>query len=204
MKVYARYFTKNGLEFRLDTVLQFGNNWDIVGAAVLINPGSAKPIAGVDHETASQLSIVTGLKGNWQQFSPDATMGQLAKIFSGWYAGKTLPINGCILLFNLFNLRDKNLSEALELQKNCHSEYLFSTETDIRRMAEVERIYLGWGNAGKYQLRQYAEPIFEAVKARCPYLDADFNRNAFYHPGYVNRSYKHNPTTQKLVKSFSA
>lgn len=65
MKVYARYFTENGLNFRLDTVLQFGNNWDIVGAAVLINPGSAKPIAEIDHETANHLSMVTGVKGNF-------------------------------------------------------------------------------------------------------------------------------------------
>ena len=70
-------------------------------------------------------------------------------------------------------------------------------------MADIQRIYLGWGNTGKYQLRQYAEPIFEAVKAKSPYLYPDFNRNAFYHPGYVNRSYKSNPTTQQIVKSFT-
>lgn len=202
MKVYARYFTEDGLNFRLSTVLQFGESWGIIGAAVLINPGSARPIADVDEGTVEHLRAITEHSDNWKQFSPDATMGQLAKIFSGWYAGEEKPLDGCILLFNLFNLRDKNLAEALELQKKCNSDHLFSTEADISRMADVSRIYLGWGNTGKYQLRQYAEPIFEAVKEKCPYLDPDFNRNAFYHPGYVNRSYKRNPTTQRIIQNF--
>lgn len=202
MNVYARYFSESGLNFRLDTVLQFGDSWDVIGAAVLINPGSARPIAEVNHDTTEHLSAITGQSDNWQQFSPDATMGQLAKIFNGWYAGDEKPLNGCILLYNLFNLRDKNLAEALELQKNCDSKNLFTAESDVKRLAGVERIYLGWGNTGKYQLRQYAEPIFEAVKGKCAYLDPDFNHNAFYHPGYVNRSYKRNPTTQTIVKSF--
>lgn len=169
---------------------------------MLINPGSAKPVADTDDEVANHLSTLTGLTDSWQQFSPDSTMGQLAKIFSGWYAGKDIPLNGCILLFNLFNLRDKNLAEAVELQKACGSEHLFSTENDLRRLENVDKIYLGWGNTGKYQLRQYAEPIFDAVKAKCTYLNSDFNSNAFYHPGYINRSYNRNPTTKRIVKEF--
>lgn len=202
MKVYARYFSDKDLNFRLDTILQFGSSWDVVGAAVLINPGSACPIAEIDCKTTAHLSSIAGHADCWKEFSADATMRQLAKIFTGWYAGEDKPLNGCILLFNLFNLRDKNLTEALELQKNCKSEHLFSTEADIARLDDVERIYLGWGNPGKYQLRQYAEPIFEKVKSKCSYLDTTFDRNAFYHPGYINRSYKRNIITQRIVKSF--
>ena len=203
MKVYARYFSEDCLNFRRDTILRFGDSWDVIGAAVLINPGSAHPLAEIDSETIiAHLSSITGHSDCWKEFSADATMGQLAKIFSGWYAGEDKPLNGCVLLFNLFNLRDKNLTEALELQNYCKSEHLISTKMDIARLADVDRIYLGWGNTGKYQLRQYAEPIFEAVKSKCPYLDAAFEHNAFYHPGYINRSYKHNPTTQQIVKKF--
>lgn len=202
MNVYARYFTENGLNFRLDTVLQFGDKWDVIGAAVLINPGSARPISEAEDEMAVRLSSITGHSGNWYQFSPDSTMRQLAKIFSGWYDGDETPLNGCILLFNLFNLRDKNLIEALDLQKSCDSEHLFTTEADIKRLSKVERIYLGWGNSGKYQLHQYAEPIFEAVITKCSYLEPDFSKNTFYHPSYVNRSYKHNQTTQHIISNF--
>lgn len=131
MKVYARYFSENRLNFRLNTVLQFGDSRNIIGASVLINPGSARPISEPDSETISALESITGYGDNWRQFSPDATMRQLAKIFSGWYAGDEKPLNGCILLFNLFNLRDKDLGEALELQRNCDSRHLFSTEKNI-------------------------------------------------------------------------
>ena len=40
MKVYARYFSENRLNFRLNTVLQFGDSRNIIGASVLINPGN--------------------------------------------------------------------------------------------------------------------------------------------------------------------
>lgn len=200
MKVYARHFSDKDLNFRLDTVLQFGESWDVMGVAVLINPGSARPIAEIGSDITTRLLSITGLADNWKEFSADSTMRQLAKIFSGWYVGEDKPMNGCILLFNLFKLRDKNLTEALELQSKCRSEYLFSSRNDISRLADAERIYLGWGNAGKYQLRQYAEPIFEVVKSRCPYLNPDFIRNAFYHPGYINRSYKKESTRRWLEK----
>lgn len=183
-------------------MLQFGDSWDTIGAAVLVNPGSAFPVGVPDDLTVRCLSALTGQKDSWQQFSPDPTMGQLAKIFNGWYAGSEQPLDGCILLYNLFNLRDKNMGEALELCHECRSEHLFTTETDIRQLSGQRRIYLGWGNAGKYQLRQYAEPIFEAVREKCPYLDPVFDRNAFYHPGYVNRSYRNNPTTRRIVNDF--
>lgn len=204
MRVYARYFSDEArhLNFRRDTVLQFGDSWDTIGAAVLVNPGSAFPIGVPDDLTVRCLSALTGQEDSWQQFSPDPTMRQLAKIFNGWYAGSERPLDGCILLYNLFNLRDKNMGEALELCHKSRSEHLFTTETDIRQLSGQRRIYLGWGNAGKYQLRQYAEPIFEAVRENCPYLDPVFDRNAFYHPGYVNRSYRNNPTTRLLVNDF--
>lgn len=202
MKVYAGYFSDGLLNFRLNTVLRFGDSWNVIGAAVLINPGSSKPMGDIDSDTFERLSAITGHADGWKEFSADVTMRQVSKIFNGWYIGEDMPLSGCILLFNLFNLRDGNLSEALELQKDCKSEHLFSTEEDLARLTGVERIYLGWGSTGKHHLRQYAEAIFEAVKAKCPYLDVDFNRNAFYHPGYINRSYRSNFTTQKILKDF--
>lgn len=205
MEVYARYITENNLEFRIDTVLRFGDSWEIIGAAVLVNPGSAEPMsAEIGVDTLSHLTALTGGRDSWRQFSPDPTMGHLAKIFSGWYAGEGKPLEGCILLLNLFNMRDKTLTQALELQKTCKSRHLFSTETDIRRLTRIERVYLGWGDTGKNQLRQYALPIFEAVKDRCPYLNPVFDLNPFYHPRFVNLSYTHNPATQKLIKTFKA
>lgn len=204
MKVYARYFSENGLNFRLNTVLQFGDSWDVIGAAVLINPGSAQPAGDVSEDELRHLEAITTQTDYWRLFTADPTMNQLEKIFNGWYLGKETPLNGVILLFNLFNLRDKNLSQALELQKSCDSTLLFSTDADIEALKATDRIYLGWGNTGKGALRDCAQQIFEAVKPRLAYYVADdFNRNAFYHPGYVNRSYRHNQTTQRILTQFN-
>ena len=203
MKVFARYFTEDGVNFRLNTVLQFGDSWDVIGAAVLINPGSARPVGDCDSAELKNLEALTGESTYWKSFSADPTMNQLEKIFNGWYVGKTHPLNGVVLLFNLFNLRDKNLQQALAMQAECNSGLLFSTDADICRMQNVDRFYLGWGSTGKKELREYAEKIFEAVKSKTAnYTDPDFNRNPFYHPGYINRSYKRNPATQKILSSF--
>jgi hypothetical protein len=40
MKTYAEYFEEDGLSFRTNTILQFGNSWDLIGNIVLANPGS--------------------------------------------------------------------------------------------------------------------------------------------------------------------
>lgn len=41
MKVYAEYFEEDGLLYRRNTLLQFGDSWDLIGSAVLANPGCA-------------------------------------------------------------------------------------------------------------------------------------------------------------------
>jgi len=204
MKVYARFFSEDVLNFRQNTVLQFGDSWDIIGAAVLINPGSAKPIGKVHQDELMHLEALTSKSDCWDLFSADPTMNQLEKIFNGWYLGTEKPLNGVILLYNLFNLRDKDLGQAIELQKSCGSPLLFTTDADIEAMKAIDHIYLGWGNAGKGPLHEYAQRIFEAVKTRLAYyINPDFDRNAFYHPGYVNRSYRHNPTTKRILTEFN-
>ena len=204
MNVYARYYSENGLNFRTNTILQFGDSWNVIGASVLINPGSADSIGDVTQDELAHLKAVTKHTSNWCRFSSDPTMNQLAKIFNGWYLGKEKALNGIILLSNLFNLRDKDLNQALELQKSCCSELLFSTDADIAALEDTDNIYLGWGNTGKGALRHYAQQIFNAVKSRIGYyVDSDFDRNAFYHPGYVNRSYRYNATTQRILTQFA-
>ena len=78
MKVYARYFSQNGLNLRTNTILQFGESFDIIGAAVLINPGSAKPLnKPLYQEQLHLLSSITGKFDHWQEFSIDSTMRHL-------------------------------------------------------------------------------------------------------------------------------
>ena len=48
MKVYAQYFELEGISYRLNKILQFGDSWELLGNVVLANPGSAEPIKEID------------------------------------------------------------------------------------------------------------------------------------------------------------
>lgn len=207
MKVYARYFSQNGLNLRTNTILQFGESFDIIGAAVLINPGSAKPLnKPLYQEQLHLLSSITGKFDHWQEFSIDSTMRHLEKIFDNSYIEKKKMLNGIILLFNLFNLREQHLDNALKLKDNCNCTELFTTDKDLALMQNISKIYLGWGNTGKDEtLRPYSQRIFDAVKnSQSFYINPLFEMNKFYHPGYVNRSYKQNSNTINILKDFSS
>lgn len=203
MKAFARHITdSDGNQFRLNTVLQFGDSWDIIGSAILINPGSSKPCGDVTDDEAQHLSSIIGYGDCWKRFSIDSTMAQTEKIFNGWYLGRPLELKGVLLLFNLFNLINQNLHDALARMRALSSPYLQINQDDINQLAGCKPTYLGWGNTGKHHLRSIAEPIFNHVIKYSEYLNRDFDANTFYHPGYVNRSYKRNARTIAMLKQF--
>ena len=85
MKVFARWIkapldnhSEEEYYFRKNTILQFGNSWDIIGAAILINPGSALPTdESIDCETISRLQKISDIcdkKDEWRAFNADSTI----------------------------------------------------------------------------------------------------------------------------------
>lgn len=206
MKVFARYFSDKQMNFRRDTMLQFGDSFEVIGAAVLINPGSARPVSTVWEEDLRHLRHISGKDDSWNEFAPDSTMRQLEKLFSGGYLGSPRPLCGVIRLFNLFNLREPILDEAMRLCNDCDSHNLFSTHEDIQALIGIHRVYLGWGASGRDEmLHPRALQIFNALSAgQKAYLNEHFDDNPFYHPGYINRSYKHSEVTQTLLHRFAS
>lgn len=205
MRVYAEYFiNNNGKEYRKKTLLHFGNSTNLIGSAVLINPGSAKPIGDPDSEFIKSFydenhhikNIDTNI---WKAFSPDSTMGQLEKIFNGWYLGESSELNGVIQLFNCFYFKNQNLGEAI-INYNAESEFNFNES----QFFIDKPVYFGWGGAGKYDnLKPIAIEIFTKYdQNKTPIYDSKFENNCFYHPGYVNRSYSRSDRTQKLMRDF--
>ncbi len=198
MKVYAEYFEEGGLTFRKNTLLQFGDDWDLLGNAVLANPGSAKPMDTPLHEVLASLRYFyekyrepgSFVPGNWFEFSPDSTMRFVEKIFSGWYFGKGLELNGVIQLFNTFNVRDQNLSQAID-NIGLGSDLLFSH--DVHKYFHDKPTYFGFSKEvlNNHALRTVAEHIFDQATdiVRRPYY-GQFSENAFYHPMYVNRAHR--------------
>jgi hypothetical protein len=168
MKVYAEYFKENDLTFRINTILQFGNSWDLIGNIVLANPGSAEPIKSLDEDTKSRLnSFYKNYKdlnnfkiGNWQEFLPDQTMNRIEKIFNGKYVGKKKELNGVIQLFNTFNIKNQYLEEAVR-QINVKSDLLFSI--GIEKYFHNKPTYFGFSNdiLNNEILKPIAKNIFD-------------------------------------------
>lgn len=198
MKVYAEYFNENGIFFRRNSLLQFGNSWELIGNAVLANPGSAKPIEGVSEDLPGMISEFYAkyrsneafFSKNWFEFSPDSTMGFVEKIFNGWYLGKNIELNGVIQLFNTFNIKNQNLSEAIS-QIGRGSELLFSY--NVHMHFNDKPTYFGFSNEvlDNETLRSVAMHIFnESSEDIKRIYHKNFSDNSFYHPMYVNRAYR--------------
>mgnify|MGYP005994956925 CR=1 FL=1 len=205
MKAYAEYFqlAKNK-NFRRKTLLHFGDSIELIGSAVLINPGSAKPIGNPDTDLIKSFYLSNHNLNDidclsWKLFKPDPTMIQLSKIFNGSYIGEERELNGINQLFNCFYYIEQNLDKAL-MEYNPDSNFLFNEEKFF-----INRpVYFGWGNKGKSDpLRRIAFGIFNNYDHNItPIYDSNFDNNCFYHPGYVNRSSKKSQITKELLKGF--
>ncbi len=97
---------------------------------------------------------------NWYEFSVDSTMRFIEKIFSGWYVGKSIELNGVLQLFNTFNIKDRDLSQAVS-QVGVASDLLFSR--DVHKYFHDKPTYFGFGNdvLNSDVLRDVARNIFE-------------------------------------------
>jgi hypothetical protein len=218
MKVYAQLIKdeNTNIRFRKNTLLQFGESNRLIGSAVLVNPGSAMPkTEGIVDlkfiKTFYEQNHNIAIKDDtslWHEYTVDATMGQLEKIFNGWYLnvineGVRKPkkeLNGVIQLFNLFNVMNANQKTALidyRLTQSVHKQfnegYLFLDKP----------VYLGWGNLGKWDLEDISKDIFKELNFKFnPQYDKIFKNNQFYHPGYINRSFLRNTNSKKLLLDF--
>jgi hypothetical protein len=117
--------------FRDQTVLQFGGGWDLLASFILLNPGSAMP-AGQDSQNeflaAKRLPyFVTPRDGEqYFAFTIDPLMRSLVQLFSPVFP------RGVIKLYNLFNFRNQDSSDALaDLERHSHEPAMFSNASEI-------------------------------------------------------------------------
>lgn len=197
MKVFAEYFERDNLTFRKNTILQFGESWNLIGNIVLANPGSSKPITEVSLDFLLKIqdfySIyrpnVTFNENNWLEFNVDPTMGFIEKIFAGKYVGENIELNGVVQLFNTFNIKNQNLQEAVN-QIGIESDLLFSF--GIQDYFHDKPTYFGFGSSvlNNNILCEVARDIFNSSSSKIKKIyKSEFIENSFYHPMYVNRAY---------------
>ena len=195
--------------FRWRTLLQFGDSWQVVGSVVMKNPGSAYPLT--PNQCVSDMFILPELQAiddseQWYEFKPDITMSCITRLFG--------VQSGVIQIFNLFNIREADLSQALHLYDEASpcvyeqqanpppsSLLLSTTEQDISQLKGP--VYLGWGPLGSdVRFRQKAQMIFDAVKDRMNYLNPDFDSNPFFHPLYLMQYGAKKPEVVEVKRQF--
>lgn len=209
MKVYAHFREEGGRMFRWRTLLQFGDSWQVVGSVVMKNPGSAYPLT--PNQCVSDMFILPELQAiddsePWYEFKPDITMSCITRLFG--------VQSGVIQIFNLFNIREADLAQALHLYDEASpcvyeqqanpppsSLLLSTTEQDISQLKGP--VYLGWGPLGSDgRFRQKAQMIFDAVKDRMNYLNPDFDSNPFFHPLYLMQYGAKKPEVVEVKRQF--
>ena len=154
MQCFARWEKDDasGVFFRDQTILQFGNNWDLLASFILLNPGSALPL---NHESKTEYLRSKKLPyfvepeagESYLEFSIDRLMRDVLKLFSTHYDG------GSIRLHNLFNLKNQNSGEALtQFEKNKKNPKMFSSESEIK-FCGAPVIVASGGNAAGTELK---------------------------------------------------
>ncbi len=197
MNVFAEYLEENKLSFRRNTILQFGESWNLIGNIVLANPGSAEPQRKINAEEELELNSFNNKfrkgddfnKNGWFKFGVDSTMRFIEKIFNGEYVNKNIELNGVIQLFNTFNIKNQNLEEATN-QIGVESKVLFSV--GIEKYFHDKPTYFGFSNEvlDNDVLREVAEKIFNKSSSKIKSIyNNDFSKNSFYHPMYINRAH---------------
>ena len=89
MQCFARWEKDDasGVFFRDQTILQFGNNWDLLASFILLNPGSALPLnheSKTEYLRSKKLPYFVEPKAgeSYLEFSIDRLMRDVLKLFS--------------------------------------------------------------------------------------------------------------------------
>ena len=105
------YEDEEGNFYRDETILQYGNSWNLLENIILLNPGSATPINDkpMNEYLRENYPYFTD-DGDYYKFSIDPLMHSLIALFK-----KKYPKGGAIRIYNLFNLKNPNSGNALEI-----------------------------------------------------------------------------------------
>lgn len=128
-KCFARWKElDSNLSFRDQTILQFGDSWNLLANIVLLNPGSAMPVKekGIQNKYLEDknLSFYVSGDGEYYEFNLDPLMKNLIKLYSSKYDG------GVIKIYNLFNLKNQKSNKAIDEYKQYHEIELIHTKKE--------------------------------------------------------------------------
>jgi len=193
LRVFAELIEENSIQYRLKTILKYGDSWDLIGTIVMKNPGSASPRNIISQEDFNNIKeyIYPNVEiENWHEFNDDNTIKRISNIFDGTFLNKKSELNGIILIYNLFNIRENLIIEAVKKANLSNSEYLFPNLDELLTSSQNKPIYLGfnWEYTNKInkhhpKIEKFANDLFTYIKhSEYMYLEDEIINNFFYHP----------------------
>lgn len=216
LAIFAEFLEDNDIQYRTKTILKYGDSWDLIGTIVMKNPGNAYPLNKITLEDFNNIKkyIYSGVEiENWHVFKDDNTIKRISNIFDGTFLNKKTKLNGVILVYNLFNVREKNIVEAVRKANISISEHLLPNLDELIISSQNKPIYLGFNweytnktNNYQQKIEKFANDLFTYVKhSENMYLEDDIISNFFYHPlspQISNQKYQHilDKFYEKLLK----
>jgi len=132
MQCFARWYKdeESGLCFRDQTILQFGNSWDLLANVILLNPGSAVPndMEQQDKRLASKALpyFISPKDGHYYNFTIDRLMRDVIQLYKQSYAG------GVIKIYNLFNLKSQHSGQAIkQFKSHSNHAHMLTMQEDV-------------------------------------------------------------------------
>jgi hypothetical protein len=199
MKCYARWIKDKENFYRDQTILQFGESWELIANIILLNPGSAVPKSddSVDDFLASKnlpYFVKSDHNQNYYEFTIDPLMRNIINCF------KNKQDAGVIKIYNLFNLKNQDSKKALlEYQQNIDNPYIHTEKKDI--LYDNKKVIIATGESNladtlKLELKKYIQladnnnlyALQKIAKQTYTFKDSTVNKDGLigsFHPSYT-------------------
>lgn len=146
------------------------------------NPGSSSPTANpLSDDELSNLNLIDS-SDVWFNFTVDPTMKAIVNLFVRRAEARGETFEGVIQIFNIINVMNPNLNEAVRLFRSTDDPLRSTWQADVANI--VAPVYVGWGNFHRHPLVADIGPaLLSAIRER---EDIDYQAEAgFTHPLYL-------------------
>ncbi|GGL51551.1 DUF1643 domain-containing protein [Sporolactobacillus putidus] len=183
-KAFGSFVLRHGKTFRTSAYMQWGKSKKSLGAALMLNPGSAHPNK-LNPDLDARLKTLGAAMGRIQ---PDPTMDQLIRLIEKIHNDHPM-IEGRFQIFNLFNLQETNAETAIDTFESLVDSHKITVTESLVTPGELQVhpwILLGWGvnhRRGWRHLREIKDLWLQQIEASGIPKFGKMNKNGdYYHP----------------------
>lgn len=183
-KAFGSFVLRHGKTFRTSAYIQWGKSGKSLGAALMLNPGSAhwdKQNQDLNHHLKTLGATMGGIR-------TDPTMDQLIQLIEKIYSDRP-AIKGRFRIYNLFNLQETNAEKAIDTFESLIDSHKIIATESLVTAGELQThpwILLGWGvnhRRGWRNLREIKDFWLQQIETSGIPKFGKMNRNGdYYHP----------------------